>query len=141
MALDHQPTFTAGSTGNIYGSTTGTTLNANTAVTETFNFGNSANASGTGLTGAAAIAGCLQVLDFGGGTVAATNGLQVQVYRSGDGGTTYSTIAYTAFVVGTVTSVTTAGDVDLEPGFYSVKLTNLDVTNAIKVALTLGTWA
>lgn len=75
----------------------------------------------------------VQVKNTGGGTVAATNGLQVDVYRYVDGGTRKDTIAMLTFTIPTTVSVEKEQSFVLPTGHYSVKFTNLDVTNAITV--------
>lgn len=138
MSLSADPTFTAGSTGNIYGGSTGASLAASGSVSQTFAFGcSSGNTSGLP---SSALSGRLQVLDFGGSAVATTNGLQVQLFSSPDGGTTYDTVAFAAAgTIATTASTTTAESWEIPPGNYKLTLTNLDATNAIKVAATLGT--
>ncbi len=82
----------------------------------------------------------MQALCFAGATVAATNGLQVQVYSCSDSGPTeYDTIAYATMPqIGATASSVTGATIDLPPGVYEVKLTNLDANNSINVALTAG---
>lgn len=75
----------------------------------------------------------VQVKNTGGGTVAATNGLQVDVFRYVDGGTRKDTIAMTTLIIPTTTSTEKEQSFALPTGHYSVKFTNLDVTNAITV--------
>lgn len=134
------PTFTAGTPGNVYGGATGIPLAAGATTTQTFAFG-TAPGSGSGLSGSSALSGLLQVLDFGGATVGNPNGLQATLFRSGDG-VNYSSVAYAgvAAVVGTVVSTTTSQDFNIEPGYYQIVLKNLDLANAIRVGVTLGVW-
>jgi hypothetical protein len=75
----------------------------------------------------------IQVKNTGGGTVAATNGLQIDVYRYVDGGTRKDTIPILTFTIPTTVSTEKEQSIVLPTGYYSVKFTNLDVTNAITV--------
>jgi hypothetical protein len=75
----------------------------------------------------------IQVKNTGGGTVAATNGLQVDVFRYVDGGTRKDTIAMLTFAITTTVSTEKEQSVALPTGHYSVKFTNLDASNAITV--------
>ncbi len=140
MSLPYDPQFTKDptGTGNVYGGATGTTLAASASVTENFAVG--AGSQTTSGYPVACQSARLQALCFGGSAVAATNGLQWQIFSSSDGGTTYDSVAYQSGpTIGAVASTTTAASIDLGPGQYQIKLTNLDATNAIKVALTCGT--
>jgi hypothetical protein len=138
--LSSAPTFTPGSAGNVYGPAS---LAANTSVTSNaFYVGVSgqSGAQGSTTTGSA-VSGRLQVASTGGATVATTNGCQVQVLSSSDGGTTYDVVPYIGpFVIATVASTLESASYDLPPGQYKLKLTNLDTTNALTtVQATLGT--
>ena len=140
MSLSAAPTFTAGSIGNIYGANA---LAANASTTQgPFYIGVSgqSGAEGSTTTGSA-VSGRVQVIDTGGATVAATNGCQVQIFSTSDAGTTYDAVPFVFFVIPTVASTAQAASVDLPPGQYKLKLTNLDTTNAITVEATLGTVA
>jgi hypothetical protein len=81
----------------------------------------------------------VQVKNTGGGTVAATNGLQVDVFRRFGAGPTDDTIAVTSFVIPTTVSTTKYQSIALPTGKYTIKLTNLDVTNAITTESTTST--
>ncbi len=81
----------------------------------------------------------VQVKNTGGGTVAATNGLQVQVFRRFGAGPTDDTIAVVQFTIPTTTSTTAYQSFALPTGKYDIKLTNLDVTNAITIESTTST--
>lgn len=143
MPLSAAPTFTPGSTGNIYATST---LAASASTTQgpiyigVVNQGGSAGSTTTG----AALSGRVQIIMTDSGTVAATYGLQVQVFSTSDGGTTYDAVPFAGcnFVMQT-TSRNTAYPLsfDLTPGQYKIKFTNLDATNAITVQATLGTTA
>lgn len=141
MSLTANPQFTPdpGGVGGLYGGATGTTLAGGASVTQAFGVG--AGSKTTSGYATACLSCRLQAALFAGATVAATNGLQVQVYSCSDGGPTqYDTVSYATFPqLGAVASSTTADSIDLPPGLYKAVLTNLDATNSIKVALTLGT--
>jgi len=77
--------------------------------------------------------GWLQAWNTGGGTVAATNGLQAQILAAGDTTPNYDTIALFAFTITTIASATNRKSILLPTGKYNVKLTNLDATNGITV--------
>ena len=90
-----------------------------------------------------ALSGRVQVINTGGGTIASTNGLQVQVFSTSDGGTTYDAVAFGGvnFVIPTTANVATPLSFDLPTGQYKIKFTNLDATNSITIEATLGTTA
>jgi hypothetical protein len=142
MPLSAAPTFTPGSTGNIYASNP---LAANASTIQgPFFIGVSGQGGSPGsATTGSALSGRVQVINTGGSAVASTNGLQVQVFSTSDGGTTYDTVAFggTNFVITTIASTSTPLSFDLPPGQYKIKLTNLDASNAITVEVTLGTTA
>ncbi len=71
------------------------------------------------------------------GTVAATNGLQIDVFRYVDGGTNADTIAVMSFTIPGTTSTTKRQSFALPTGHYNVKITNLDATNAINPVIGL----
>ncbi len=73
------------------------------------------------------------------GTVAATNGCQVSVYRRFGAGPTDDTIAALTFVIPGTTSTTKDQSIALPTGKYDVVITNLDGTNAITVTITTST--
>ncbi len=80
-----------------------------------------------------------QVKDTGGGTVAATNGCKVQVFRRFGAGPTDDTIPILTFTIVTVVSTANYQSFAVGPGKYTITLTNLDVTNAITVGITSST--
>jgi hypothetical protein len=104
-------------------------LAANSSTTFTADF--SANCLG----------GFVQVWNTGGGTVAATNGCQVQAFATADTGPNYDTVAFagTNFTIATVVSTAAAQSFLLPAGKYQIKLTNLDLSNAITVGATTAT--
>lgn len=65
------------------------------------------------------------------GTVAATSGLQVDVFRRFGAGPTDDTISVTTFTIPSTTSTTKDQSFALPTGKYDVKVTNLDGTNAL----------
>lgn len=65
------------------------------------------------------------------GTVAATSGLQVDVFREFGAGPTLDTIAMATFVIPSTASTSKIQSIALPTGKYSVKLTNTDATNAV----------
>jgi hypothetical protein len=81
----------------------------------------------------------VQVKDTGGGTVAATNGVQVDVFRLFGAGPTADTLAVLTFVIPTTTSTATYKSLHLETGKYRIKLTTLDASNAVTVEMTSTT--
>jgi hypothetical protein len=138
MSLSASPTFTPGSAGNLYASTS---LAASGTYTSGFFYvgvSGQSGAQGSTTTGSA-LSGRLQIWDVA-TTVAATNGLLVQIFSTSDG-TNPDTIAYAGFTITSLASSTVIQSLDLPPGQYKVKLTNLDATNAIAVEMTLGTTA
>lgn len=139
MSLSADPQFYAdpNGEGGLYGGSTGTTLAAGASTTKTFAVGvGSGSTSGYAT---ACLSARLQALDFGQSTVAGTNGLQVQIFSSSDGGTQYDTTAFAVNqTITTVASTVEAVSWEIPPGYYQCKLTNLDATNAIKVGLSLG---
>lgn len=80
----------------------------------------------------------VQVKDTG-GTVAGTNGVQVDVFRLFGGTPTADTLAVLTFVIPTTTSTATYKSFHLETGKYRIKLTNLDASNAVTVEMTSTT--
>lgn len=138
MSLSSAPTFTPGSTGNLYAATS---LAAGASHTTTFFVGTSGQSGAQGtITTGSALSGSVQVLNSPGGTVAATAGVQVQIFRSTDG-TNYGPTPYTSTTIPSVASTTASADFDLGPGQYKLIATNLDVTNAVTITETMGTTA
>lgn len=126
-----------GGPGGLYGGPTGIALAAGASVTVPFAVG------AAGKTTAGYPSNCLmarlQALLFAGSAVAATNGLQWQILSCSDGGTRYDASAYaTGPTIPAVASTVSPASIDLPPGQYKAVLTNLDATNAVAVALSLG---
>lgn len=65
------------------------------------------------------------------GTVAATSGLQVDVYRRFGAGPTDDSISVLTFTIPSTASTTKDQSFALPTGKYDVKLTNLDATNSV----------
>lgn len=65
------------------------------------------------------------------GTVAATSGLQVDVYRRFGAGPTDDTISILTFTIPSTASTTKDQSFALPTGKYDIKLTNLDATNSV----------
>jgi len=115
------PTITYGTAGNL--SASASLANASpvtvTADFSTTKFGGLITAKGTG-----------------GGTVAATNGLRVQIFELGDTVPTADTIATTDYTIPMTTSTVAQRGFRVPTGKYSVKITNLDTSNTITAQLT-----
>lgn len=71
------------------------------------------------------------------GTVAGTNGVQVDIGRYVDGGTLLDTIFVLTFTVPGTTSTLKRQSFALPTGHYNVKYTNLDATNAVNPVIAL----
>jgi hypothetical protein len=65
------------------------------------------------------------------GTVATTNGLQIDVYRDVTGTPTFDSLPLLEIVIPGTTSTTKRQSFILGTGSYQIKLTNLDATNAV----------
>lgn len=115
------PTVTYNSEGNILASTS-ISGGANSA-------GNIVDFS------AAKYGGWLGIKNTGSGTVASTNGLQVQVFPATDSAN-YATIPMRTFVIPTIASTPARQGIPLGIGKYSVTVTNLDTTNSTTAAIT-----
>ena len=83
----------------------------------------------------ASFGGFIQIIPTGGGTVAATNGCKVEIYAAGDSTPNYDSEVLVTFTIVTVVSTTKRKSTLLPTGKYSVKLTNLDATNAITAGI------
>lgn len=85
--------------------------------------------------------GQVHILNTPGGTVAATRGVRVQVYRrygplTGGGPTTAESPLLTYTLPSATASTAESIDFYLGPGVYSIKLTNLDAVNAVTCEIT-----
>ena len=135
-------TFFPGSVGNLIAAATTLALSGVSSTPFVVGVNGNSGAQGSITTGSA-VGGRLQVKCVY-GTVAATAGLRIQVLSSSDTGpTVLDTIGIGGCDVTqtAVTSTTVTQSFDLSPGQYSLKLTNLDATNAVTVTATLGTTA
>jgi len=123
MALQYDPSVTFNAAYNMYASNT---LAAGANISNTVDFSSSL------------LGGFVQIWNTGGGTVAATNGCQVQVFATADTTPSYDTVPFSGanFVIATVTSTAARQSIFLPTGKYSINLKNLDVTNAITVGIT-----
>ena len=67
------------------------------------------------------------------GTVAATNGLQIDAFRAVDAatGSTFDTIAAFTLIIPGTTSTSKVMSFVLQTGLWKLKVTNLDATNAV----------
>ena len=65
------------------------------------------------------------------GTIAATNGLQIEIFKYYGSTPTLATNAWQTFTIPGTASTTKDIDIPLPTGKWSVKLTNLDGTNAL----------
>jgi len=71
-----------------------------------------------------------------GGTVAATRGLKIEIFkRTGSGPTTADSPFITYYLPSQTASTAESLDFYLSTGKYNIKVTNLDVANAITVAI------
>ena len=123
MALSTDPSVTLNTR---YNALSSQSLANSTSVTFTVDFSSSS------------LGGFVQIWNTGGGTVAATNGCQVQAFATADTGPNYDTIAFagTNFTITTVVSTAAAQSFFLPTGKYQIKLINLDATNAVTVGAT-----
>lgn len=122
MSLSATPTTTYNAAGNILA--TGTTLAASgTNTTSIIDYSNT-------------LGGEVGVTVTGGGTVAATSGVRVEVQPALDSTPNYSTVARPQIDLTTVASTVTSYSVRLPNGKFRIKLTNLDATNAVTVSVT-----
>ena len=121
MSSSTTPTYTASAAGNIH---TSASLAASATANDNYD-------------GSAVFETQVHVLNTPSGSVAATRGLKVEVFRRY--GTTPTT-GQTAFLTYTLPSTTasTAESLDfyLPTGQYNIKITNLDASNAVTVEIT-----
>lgn len=81
--------------------------------------------------------GQIHVKNTPGGTVAATRGVRLDIYRRfGSSPTTADSPLLTIYLPSTTASTAESVDVFLSTGKYNVKVTNLDATNAVTVEIT-----
>ena len=81
--------------------------------------------------------GQVHVLNTPGGTIAATRGVRVDVYRRYGNGPTVSESPFLSYTLpSAVASTAESFDFFLGTGNYSIKLTNLDTANAVTCEVT-----
>ncbi len=81
--------------------------------------------------------GQIHVLNTPGGSVAATRGVRVDVYRRyGSSPTTSPTPFFSITMPSTTASTTEGTDFFLSTGKWNIKVTNLDATNAVTCEIT-----
>lgn len=81
--------------------------------------------------------GQVTVKNTPGGTIAATRGLKVEVFRRHGSSPTTSPSPFLAFTLpSAVPSTAESGEIFLGPGKYTIKVTNLDASNAVTVEIT-----
>lgn len=79
----------------------------------------------------------IHVINTPGGSVAATRGLKVEVFRRYGATPTTAESALLTFTLPSATASTAESlDVYLGPGKYNIKLTNLDASNAVTAGVT-----
>ena len=123
MASSTTPTYTSSAAGNVIAS-------ASLGASATVN-------SSTAMDFSAAFQGQVHVLNTPGGSVAATRGLKIEIFRRyGSSPTTAQTPMMTYTLPSTTASTAESLDIFLDSGVYNIKLTNLDGTNAITVEVT-----
>lgn len=82
----------------------------------------------------------LHVKNTPGGTVAATRGVRVDVYRRyGSGPTTGQSPMASYFLPSTTASTAESIEIFLSTGKYNIKVTNLDTANAVTVEILADT--
>lgn len=75
-----------------------------------------------------------------GGSVAATRGLRIDVYRRyGTTPTTAESVLFSITLPSAAASTAESSDFSLPTGKYNIKVTNLDATNAVTVEITADT--
>lgn len=115
------PVYTAGAAGNIRSS-------ASLAASGTANYD---------VDYSAVFEGQVHVLNTPGGTVAATRGVRVDVYRKyGSSPTTGQTPMMSYFLPSQTASTAESIDFFLPSGKWNIKITNLDASNAVTVEIT-----
>ena len=123
MASNTTPTYVAGSAGNVIAS-------ASLGASATTN-------SSTAMDFSAGFQGQIHVLNTPGGSVAATRGLKIEIFRRyGTTPTTAQTAMYTYTLPSTTASTAESVDIFLDTGVYNIKLTNMDASNAVTVEIT-----
>ena len=81
--------------------------------------------------------GQIHVLNTPGGSVSATRGVRIDIYRRyGTGPTVGESPLMTFFLPSAVASTAESLDIFLSTGKYNIKITNLDTVNAVTVEIT-----
>lgn len=115
--------------------TAGTTVHASASLAASATANNDVDFSGV-------FEAQLNVLNTPAGSVAATRGLRVDIYRRyGAGPTTAPTPFLTYFLPSQTASTAESLAIFLTTGKYNVKITNLDATNAVTVEILADTVA
>lgn len=123
MASTTTPTYTAAAAGNVITS-------ASLGASATTN-------SSTAMDFSGAFQGMVHVLNTPGGSVAATRGLKIEIFRRyGTTPTTGQSAMLTYTLPSQTASTAESLDIFLDTGIYNIKLTNLDATNAVTVEVT-----
>jgi hypothetical protein len=79
----------------------------------------------------------IHVTNTPGGTVASTRGLRVEVFRRYGSSPTVGETPFLTYTLPSATASTAESvDIFLGPGKYRIKVTNLDASNAVTVAIT-----
>lgn len=79
----------------------------------------------------------VHVVNTPGGTIAATRGLRIDIYRNyGTGPSIAESPMLTYFLPSTAASTAESLDIFLPTGKYNIKITNLDAANAVTVEIT-----
>lgn len=79
----------------------------------------------------------IHVKNTPGGTISSTRGVRIDVYRRyGTSPTTGETPIWTMTLPSATASTAESGDIFLGPGKYNVKITNLDISQAVTVEIT-----
>jgi hypothetical protein len=121
MATTTTPTYTGNSAGNIHASAT---LNAGATANDNYD-------------GSAVFETQVHVVATA-GTVAATAGLKVEVFRRYGSTPTTGESAFLTYTLPSTTSTTASLDFFLPCGKFNIKLTNLDATNALTAVSVTG---
>jgi len=119
------PSMTFGAAGNVIASAS---------------IGASGTSSSSALDYSAKIEAQIHVKNTPGGSVAATRGLQIEVFREYSTGPTLGQTAFLTVVLpSAVANTAESDDIWLQTGKYLIKLTNLDATNAVTAEVTADT--
>ena len=121
MSTTTIPTYTANGAGNIHASAS---LAASATANDNYD-------------GSAVFETQVHVKNTPGGSVAATRGLKIEVFRRYGSTPTNGESAFLTYTLPSTTASTAESlDFFLGPGKYNITITNLDATNAITVVIT-----